>query len=484
MDSILVVGSDKQLRSEVIDVINISSVPVSVIIECSSGEKALEVLKSQKIDLMIIEVELPIKDGISVVSGIKEHKFKPQIIAVSGRDDFSSAVKLMRLGVRDYLLKPLDKKMLLTLLEKLNIEIEENKRNNKDILMLGYQLLKYLIVNDNLTSKEMEVVINQFNHKLFSSGYFLFCVEARENEENKYKHLMYLKNIEGNDVFIISKENKDFLLKNELRKRNVGISKEHSGIGELKIAYLEAKLARRSAFISGRHKVEYPEAEIKDINLYEITQPLENEHLAQLIGTEKLEEALNTLEKAVEAVKAGLYPLEIFKESIENLINIITDTYHNIMEEEGDSLSLLKNVYGFSTIDNFLETFTEWIIAFNRKIKQQYDDYKNKRKIQEAIVYIQENFSKNLNMAVVSNEVSMNYSLFSYLFKQYTRNNFVNYLKELRIKEAKRMLIETDLKVNQISQSVGYENEKHFMKTFKNVCGVSPTEYRKNMQFI
>ena len=49
MDSILVVGSDKQLRSEVIDVINISSVPVSVIIECSNGEKALEVLKSQKI---------------------------------------------------------------------------------------------------------------------------------------------------------------------------------------------------------------------------------------------------------------------------------------------------------------------------------------------------------------------------------------------------------------------------------------------------
>ncbi|WP_426348743.1 response regulator transcription factor [Alloiococcus sp. CFN-8] len=483
MDSILVVGSDKQLRSEVIDVINISSVPVSVIIECSNGEKALEVLKSQKIDLMIIEVELPVKDGISVVSGIKEHKFKPQIIAVSGRDDFSSAVKLMRLGVRDYLLKPLDKKMLLNLLEKLNIEIEENKRNNKDILMLGYQLLKYLIVNDNLTSKEMEVVINQFNHKLFSSGYFLFCVEARENEQNKYKHLIYLKNIEGNDVFIISKENKDFLLKNELRKRKVGISREHTGIGELKIAYLEAKTARRSAFISGSHKVEYHEAEVKAITHYDKAYFLESDHLAQLIGTEKLEEALNTLEKAVEAVKAGVYPIEVFKESIENLINAITETYHNIIEEE-DSLSLFKNIYGFSTINSFLEAFTEWIIALNRKIKQQHDDYKNKRKIQEAIAYIQDNFNKNLNMAVVSNEISMNYSLFSYLFKQYTGNNFVNYLKELRIKEAKRMLIETDLKVNQISQSIGYENEKHFMKIFKTSCGVSPTEYRKNMQFL
>lgn len=86
-------------------------------------------------------------------------------------------------------------------------------------------------------------------------------------------------------------------------------------------------------------------------------------------------------------------------------------------------------------------------------------------------------------MAVVSNYISMNYSLFSYVFKQYTGNNFVNYLKEIRIEAAKRLLEETDMKVIDISSRVGYENEKHFMKTFKAACGVSPTEYRKNMQF-
>lgn len=76
----------------------------------------------------------------------------------------------------------------------------------------------------------------------------------------------------------------------------------------------------------------------------------------------------------------------------------------------------------------------------------------------------------------------MNYSLFSYLFKQYTGCNFVNYLKDLRINEAKRLLIDTDLRVNEVSQKVGYDNEKHFMKIFKNTCGVSPSEYRKIMQ--
>lgn len=77
----------------------------------------------------------------------------------------------------------------------------------------------------------------------------------------------------------------------------------------------------------------------------------------------------------------------------------------------------------------------------------------------------------------------MNYSLFSFVFKQYTGSNFVNFLKDIRIEEAKRLLEETDMKVIDISMKVGYENEKHFMKIFKSSCGVSPTEYRRNMMF-
>lgn len=83
-------------------------------------------------------------------------------------------------------------------------------------------------------------------------------------------------------------------------------------------------------------------------------------------------------------------------------------------------------------------------------------------------------------MAVVSNYISMNYSLFSYAFKQYTGSNFVTYLKNIRMEEAKRLLVETDLRVNEISETVGYDNEKHFMKIFKSSCGVSPSEFRKN----
>ena len=75
----------------------------------------------------------------------------------------------------------------------------------------------------------------------------------------------------------------------------------------------------------------------------------------------------------------------------------------------------------------------------------------------------------------------MNYSLFSYAFKQYTGQNFVNYLKDIRIAKAQELLRTSDLKIIEISRAVGYENEKNFMKIFKSLCGVTPGEYRRNM---
>ena len=118
--------------------------------------------------------------------------------------------------------------------------------------------------------------------------------------------------------------------------------------------------------------------------------------------------------------------------------------------------------------------------AFCGKAAEDFSDYENKQKIRQGVQYIQQHFREPLNMAVVSNHVSMNYSLFSLLFKQYTGGNFVAYLQKLRLDEAKRLLETTDWRVNEIGRNVGFSDEKHFLKVFKSAVGMSPTEYRKS----
>lgn len=109
-----------------------------------------------------------------------------------------------------------------------------------------------------------------------------------------------------------------------------------------------------------------------------------------------------------------------------------------------------------------------------------FSNFENKQKIHQAVQYVQAHFREPLNMAEVSNRVSMNYSLFSTLFKQYTGVNFVSYLQTLRINETKRLLETTDWHIYEIGRRAGFTDDKHFLKTFKAATGFSPTEYRKS----
>lgn len=102
-----------------------------------------------------------------------------------------------------------------------------------------------------------------------------------------------------------------------------------------------------------------------------------------------------------------------------------------------------------------------------------------KHKIQRAIDFINTNYNQNINMASVSNEVSMNYTFFSETFKEIVGESFVDYLKSIRINMAKKLLRSSNMPISKISVEVGFNDEKHFSKTFKILTGVTPSEYRK-----
>lgn len=98
--------------------------------------------------------------------------------------------------------------------------------------------------------------------------------------------------------------------------------------------------------------------------------------------------------------------------------------------------------------------------------------------IKRAVKYMEENYARDLNMAMVSNYVSLNYTYFSKIFKEYTGDNFVGYLKKIRISRAKELLESSHSKVYEIAEQVGFENTKLFTRVFKEKEGITPQEYR------
>ena len=201
-----------------------------------------------------------------------------------------------------------------------------------------------------------------------------------------------------------------------------------------------------------------------------------------LVGTGKTEELGNLWKVLFAELKKERILPEEFEAGITLFLNELEKIYRNLVDEEThQKIEECHNIYQYNNLDEYQDIIMDLVLGLHARINEQPEDNGTQQKIRMAETYIKENYNTDLNMAVVSNYISMNYSLFSYEFKQYTGKNFVNYLKELRIEEAKRLLATTDEKVVEISQMVGYDNEKHFMKIFKSICGVSPSEYRKNM---
>ena len=129
MKTLMIVEDEKLIRQGIKSMVLRSGVDVEEIIECNNGLAALEILEKQNVDVMFTDIRMPKMDGISLVKEIQKMTKKPLIAAISGFDEFDYAVEMMRNGVNEYILKPVDRDKLTEVLKKFDDIITEEKES-------------------------------------------------------------------------------------------------------------------------------------------------------------------------------------------------------------------------------------------------------------------------------------------------------------------------------------------------------------------
>lgn len=477
------------IRQGIKTMVQRSGVPVEVIIECNNGETALEIIKEQKIDVMFTDIRMPKMDGIELVKRMQSCENVPITVAVSGYDDFSYAVEMLRNGVREYLLKPIEREQISSILSKLNEEIESRNEQQATQRQISYQQIKHMLVSNEMTKEELATIEKQYakqtDGQLINAEYYVCCKNAAKREMH-VQECIYLDRVGKNDIYIVSGKELESLLQKELSDAYVGVSGVYKGVRQLRQAYEEALSMRQSAYMRNRNVfcLDCETERVPKDLIVEAEKLLTaecNMQRVQLLGTERIEELTKSFKQFFFVVRNGRVTPQQYEECLNQFFTEVEKTYTSALVNVEELLKECKDIWAADCVDAYEEKLMEFVVLLQEKINHQFDISKNTQKMRSAIEYIESHYADDLNMAVVSNHISMNYSLFSYSFKQYTGNNFVNYLKEIRMREAKKLLTESDLKIIEISQMVGYDNEKHFMKLFKNTYGVSPSEYRKNM---
>lgn len=107
------------------------------------------------------------------------------------------------------------------------------------------------------------------------------------------------------------------------------------------------------------------------------------------------------------------------------------------------------------------------------------EDNKNDR-LAEVFKYVKSNYKEEISLDEISKIANLTPTSFCRMFKAKTKKPFVEYLNEIRVSNACKYLIETDLGISEIAYECGYKTASNFNKLFKKLIGTTPKEYRKN----
>ncbi|MEM5594067.1 response regulator [Niallia circulans] len=127
--NVLIADDEPIIREGIRNAIDWSALQMNVIAEAEDGEEGIELSLMHSVDILLIDINMPIVNGLMVIKQVKAKLPDCQIIIITGYDEFKYAQEAVRLNVFDYLLKPIDPDHLMGLLNKIKMElVEVNKK--------------------------------------------------------------------------------------------------------------------------------------------------------------------------------------------------------------------------------------------------------------------------------------------------------------------------------------------------------------------
>ncbi|CAM3903471.1 response regulator transcription factor [Lederbergia lenta] len=191
---------------------------------------------------------------------------------------------------------------------------------------------------------------------------------------------------------------------------------------------------------------------------------------------------------------SGIDLLKVLKKKNYNPIVIIISSYSEFeYAQEAIRLGVTNYLLKPFTKQKLIEAVQEALIAEEKQnktgilekvaneqlIKVESGKSNMRDPIKNALLYIDANIKKQINLSETASHVHLNSSYFSVLFKEQTNMTFSEYITRKRLQAAKNLLIHSDLTVEEISHEIGYQTPKYFIKLFKEHEAITPSKYRK-----
>lgn len=328
------------------------------------------------------------------------------------------------------------------------------------------------------------------NEKAYMAEYIICNILSELFTENDVKNVYFSEN--GAIIYITQQVKESVPLDTVLEMANnfiksnfnfefsAAIGAQHSGEGGIMLSYNEAILAEESMTITASPRIcNYNGAGGRIQNIFGYSIELEKRltEMVKLGIQKKVHEIINSIFNR--AAKAKW----ISPDEIKLLAASLNTTAIRILYEKGitddnafvGGLGVMRGG-NLEELRRFaLETFDALceMSAPNSEIQ--------KKRLEDIAEYVRKNYNNPaLNVSGIADAFSINSHYLSSLFKKNMGKKLIDYLNEIRIEKAKKLLLETDDKVRDISEKVGFYSYRTFVRVFTDISGMSPTAYREN----
>lgn len=159
MNRLIICDDEAILRNGLKSLIEKSNLPVEIVALAANGNEALEVIQKYKPHIVLMDINMPGISGLSVIEQCSQNGVNPIFIIISGHDEFEYAQKACRLNVMDYLLKPINKAHLISLIEEAVEKIKKEQLTQHIFIRqpetTAQQIIKY--VQENFDDSELSL---------------------------------------------------------------------------------------------------------------------------------------------------------------------------------------------------------------------------------------------------------------------------------------------------------------------------------------
>jgi len=501
----LLIVDDEQIEREGMEAILKKSFPNAVIMQAKNGMESIEIAKMFQPDIVLMDIKMPGMNGLKTIEKIQSIFPNMKFILVTAYDTFDFARQAIRLGVKDYLLKPSKAKEITDTVRKVFMELEEERRKKQESERQREQLQRALslvesdivtqLLFDHVHEVHIDFLLDMVGTKPSSGMFVVTLLMDRQNVKcyAKIKKMIRLEEkgwvgpFNGNQVPMIIFRNEKmsfrsqavFLAKKVLtvassfkQELNIGIGSVCCFMDDVRKSYQDSLTALIHTKSKGKYRFYSDVSLLKDSYTRTLTRQLEKEFQEYLQNghIERLHERVMDLVSRYEM--EGKTPLEA-QQGILEILWVISRR----MSEIG--LNSEMPYFSFHVGDyRQLRAETTILLEHLLKIYKEHFDQLDTNTILDLKEYVLEHSHEDISLETLSNRVGLSPIYISRLFKEKIGTNYIDFLTDCRIEKAKKLLKNPDKSVKEIAIEVGYHDPNYFSKVFKKVTSQTPKEYR------